>query len=923
MMGELLFVFVPGGLLLFVFCGAIAAFVAIARINRLTLQIVRLERARLTDAGALAPPPAVPQPPPPSAGPEVAPPELERREAVEDIAPAENAAPSEPETIESQEEAPIEAPEAPPTAAPEARWEEIFTGRWLVWLGSVTLALGGFFLVKYSIDRGWIGPVFRVLSGLVMGLALIGGGEWLRRRPLEQALAHISPSYIPPALVAAGVATIFASLYAAHGLYDLIGAALAFVLLALTAASAVLLALLHGWFVAVLGVLGAFAVPALVSTGRHSTEILFPYIFVLVAGILAVVRHTGWYWLNWLALLGAVGYTVLWFGNWRAGDDLIVGPFLILLGVIMVLARPPDRPPSAREPDLFEIRALSQGEQFAAVAAVVLALLVLALVGVDEGALASLIAATAAIALLLIEARRESRLDGLALLAVLLALAVALFWQMPGTVSRLAPIWELDGEAIGKVAGPLLPPELKTYFTLAIGYGGLLGLGGFAALWGARRPGYWAALSGIPPVLLLAVAYLRIERFELDLSWALAAVILAGLLVLAAERVARFRDHALMRAALGAYAVGAVGALAVAFAISMENAWLTVALSLQVAAIVWIDERLEVPALRRAAEVVAYIVLARLVLNPQVLDYSLGSTPGLNWLLYGYGLPALAFWWASRRPGARRDPRLADVLEAAALLFLVLLVTLEIRHLIAGGRLDAFGYMLAEQSLNTIAWLTIAYVLYHRLTADSRLVHRYGWRILASLATAQAVLLQLGLSNPLLTGRPVGEWPIFDLLLLAYGGPAVFAILFLRKARARGDVWPARIAGAAALLFGFVWISLEVRHAFQGSNIGLFRPTSDAEWYADSVAWLALAGLLLALAILRDYAALRFASLGVVMFTVGKVFLFDMAALTGIFRALSFIGLGLCLVGVGFLYRRFVFPPRPPTLDSETRMEDG
>ena len=51
--------------------------------------------------------------------------------------------------------------------------------------------------------------------------------------------------------------------------------------------------------------------------------------------------------------------------------------------------------------------------------------------------------------------------------------------------------------------------------------------------------------------------------------------------------------------------------------------------------------------------------------------------------------------------------------------------------------------------------------------------------------------------------------------------------------------------------------------------------------------------------------------------------LLDMAALTGIFRALSFIGLGSCLVGVGWLYRRFVFPPRPPTLEAETRVEDG
>ena len=42
--------------------------------------------------------------------------------------------------------------------------------------------------------------------------------------------------------------------------------------------------------------------------------------------------------------------------------------------------------------------------------------------------------------------------------------------------------------------------------------------------------------------------------------------------------------------------------------------------------------------------------------------------------------------------------------------------------------------------------------------------------------------------------------------------------------------------------------------------------------------------------------------------TVAKVFLFDMADLAGIWRALSFIGLGLVLVGIGYLYQRVLFP---------------
>ena len=56
----------------------------------------------------------------------------------------------------------------------------------------------------------------------------------------------------------------------------------------------------------------------------------------------------------------------------------------------------------------------------------------------------------------------------------------------------------------------------------------------------------------------------------------------------------------------------------------------------------------------------------------------------------------------------------------------------------------------------------------------------------------------------------------------------------------------------------------------------------------------------------------RLCSAAVVLLTVAKVFLVDMGGLTGVWRALSFIGLGLVLVGIGYLYQRLLFARRPP-----------
>ena len=122
---------------------------------------------------------------------------------------------------------------------------------------------------------------------------------------------------------------------------------------------------------------------------------------------------------------------------------------------------------------------------------------------------------------------------------------------------------------------------------------------------------------------------------------------------------------------------------------------MTVALAMHLPAIGWVETRIRVGALRWVALAIAIAVLVRLILNPFVLDYPLGATPILNWLLYGYGVPAAAFIVATRQFGASRDDALVWVLEAGSIVFSLLLLTLELIHAIYGrltmGWLDDFG----------------------------------------------------------------------------------------------------------------------------------------------------------------------------------------------------------------------------------------
>lgn len=804
-------------------------------------------------------------------------------------------------------------------------FERKLASRWLVWLGGITLALGGGFLVKVAIESGLLGPGVRVVLGLVAATAMIVAGEWLRRQPLHATIAAVSADYVPGALTAAGIFTAYGSLFAAYGLYDLISPLAGFVLLAMVSVLALLLSLAHGSFIAALGVVGAYLVPIIVTIGEPRAWGLFPYLLFVTAAALAVVRYRDWWGLAWLNLAGAALWPVLWFvTTWGPGDELPLSLYFLVLVTMFLAIRyklegsgqtPPGEEASRA---LIRIGLLPLPEQVAAMAAVAVAVLSLWLVLLTQHGTVAMWTVGVVAALYLAAARREPVFDILTLVAAALVLAALATWDMPPDVVVPGPVIAADGQTVGIEVGPMIPAVLAPFAGAGVALAALFGLAGFAALWGSRRPLLWAGLSAMTSVAILIILYWRIADFDLHIGWAMVALGLAAVILGAAERVGRYRAEPGMNGALGAYAIGVIAATTLAATMTLEEAWLTVALALQVPAIAWVHERLGLVGLRKVTLLVAAAVLIRLALNVDIFSYHLGSLmPGFNWLLYGYGIPAAAFFIAARIYRKTADDVLVHVLEAGTLLFLVLLASLEIRSFFSpGGNLVLAKYELLEQSLQTLTWLAFGYGLLVLQRRGRRPVFVWGRRILGTLAAGHVVIAQCLVDNPLFTGVSVGAYPIINVLLLAYAAPAVAGVLFFREARAQNEQWTQRVSGIFALILAFVWLSLEVRHAFHGANLAR-GATSDGEWYAYSIAWLAYGGGLLALGIWRRYHVLRYASLAVLLLTIAKVFLIDMSAIGGIFRALSFLGLGAALIAVGFFYQRYVFPPKDDKDDGE------
>src|SRR5205814_3302775 len=170
------------------------------------------------------------------------------------------------------------------------------------------------------------------------------------------------------------------------------------------------------------------------------------------------------------------------------------------------------------------------------------------------------------------------------------------------------------------------------------------------------------------------------------------------------------------------------------------------------------------------------------------------------------------------------------------------------------------------------------------------------------------IVFGLGIvGNPLLNSAHILGVPVFSSLVLAYLVPGAAAVLLARASRAVRPDWYVIGAAALAMLLLFGYVTLEVRHLFQGDIIALRLPTSQPEIWSYSAAWLALGLVFLAYGIVRGTREPRLASAALVFLSVVKVFLSELMGTGGLWRALSVVFLGAVLIGIGVASQRLLF----------------
>ncbi len=767
----------------------------------------------------------------------------------------------------------------------------------MVWVGGVALALGGIFLVRYTIQQGLIGPGVRIFLGALLALALVAAGEWSRRTEKLSALPGVPSAHIPSTLTAAGTTVAYATVYAAYGIYGFLPPAAAFILLGAVALLTLGAALLHGPAPAGLGVIGAYLAPMLVASTEPDFWTLYIYIAVVNAAAFALARFRMWLWLA----IAAIVLGALWTLPGTQPDNVtalgahvfhaLAGFALVATFLVCGLLYGPPAVPGAV--DRLSTLAL-------VVYLLAAALLVLASRH-DPVALTAFVILT--VATVAIAWRTEAAAGAVPAAAFLAALVMA-HWAVHMNVhGLLAPS--------GPTAPAIPEPERYDYgshLILAAGWAVLFGAAGFLAQGRSPRalaPMLWSAAAVFAPLAMLVALYYRIAQFDRSLPFAALALLVAAIFALATETLAKREPRPGLMAAGAIFATGTLGALALALTFALEKGWLTIALALTVPGIAWVAEQRPLPWLRWLAAIMVAVVVARVGYEPRIVGADLGTTPIFNWLLYGYGVPAAAFWvagWLLRR---RADDLPARMIDAGAILFTVLLAVLEIRHYVTGGDIFRVPNGVVEAMLYVNVGLAMTIGLERVRGRTGSIVHNAGALLIAALTFIAVVAVLLFAWGPRFNNNPVGG-AFFNLILLGYGLPAVLAITLALIARTTRPIAYRIAATATAVTLALFYLTLEVRRLFHGP--ALAGPISDAEQYTYSTVWLAFGIALLAVGFFLRSQPARLTALAVIALTIAKVFIVDTASISGIYRALSVIGLGVVLLGIGWVYQHVLYP---------------
>ena len=191
--------------------------------------------------------------------------------------------------------------------------EKIIGESWINKIGILIVIIGVAIGAKYSIENELISPLTRIILGYMMGIGLLGFG--IKLKPKFEDYSAV--------LVSGAISIFYFITYFAYSFYGLIPQALAFVMMLIFTVFAVFTAIKYNRVViAHIGLIGAYAVPFLLSSGSGRADILFSYMLIINLGILFISIKRDWKTLHYSAFFFTWLIYNSWFINKFISSDL-------------------------------------------------------------------------------------------------------------------------------------------------------------------------------------------------------------------------------------------------------------------------------------------------------------------------------------------------------------------------------------------------------------------------------------------------------------------------------------------------------------------------------------------------------------------------------------------------------------------------
>ena len=183
--------------------------------------------------------------------------------------------------------------------------EKIIGESWINKIGILIVIIGVAIGAKYSIENELISPLTRIILGYLVGVGLLGFG--IKLKPKFEGYSAV--------LVSGSISIFYFITYFAYSFYNLIPQILAFVMMLIFTVFTVFAAIKYNRVViAHIGLIGAYAVPFLLSSGSGRVDILFSYMLIINLGILFISIKRDWKTLHYSAFF----FTWLIYGSWFA-----------------------------------------------------------------------------------------------------------------------------------------------------------------------------------------------------------------------------------------------------------------------------------------------------------------------------------------------------------------------------------------------------------------------------------------------------------------------------------------------------------------------------------------------------------------------------------------------------------------------------